>query len=379
MTDHEDGRTDLSLLIDSEEERPARSGHRRPRRRRRGVLGLLLALAVIAALVFGVLYGVQRISAVFSDVPDYSGPGTGSVQIRVDQGDTASDIAVTLVAEGVVRSERAFRDAAVAEPASVSIQPGLYELRQEMEAALALALLLDPASRLVNSVTIPEGFTAEQVLTTLAEVTTIPREDFDAAAAQAEALGLPAYAEGRLEGFLFPSTYEFDPEDDALSILQAMVAQFTAATTGLQIEDSAAALGLTPYQLVTVASMIQSESRLDAERPMIARVVYNRLDQGIPLGIDATSAYELGKSGTELTTEDFQSASPYNTRRNPGVPPTPISNPGLVSLEAALAPADGPWIYYVLESEDGSHFFTDSAAEFEAAKARCREAGLGCG
>lgn len=378
MTDHDDGRGDLSLLIDSED-RPTRRGHRRAARRRRGVLGTLIALVVIAGLVFGVFYGAQRILGVFADVPDFTGSGTGSVQIRVNQGDTASDIAATLVEAGVVQSERAFREAANADPESVSIQPGLYEMRLEMQAAQALALLLDPVSRLINMVTIPEGFTVEQILNTLAEVTAIPRADFDAAVAQPDLLGLPAYAEGRLEGFLFPSTYEFDPQDDALSILQAMVAQFTASTASLQIEQSAAALGLTPYQLVIVASMIQSESRIDEERPMIARVIYNRLEQDIPLGIDATSAYELGKSGTELTTEDFQSDSPYNTRRIPGVPPTPISNPGLVSLQAALAPADGPWIYYVLEDEAGNHFFTDDAGEFEAAKARCRDAGLGCG
>ncbi len=371
---------DLSLLVDTERP-PRRSRHRR-RRRVRSIITSLLAVLVIGALVAAVFFGGRALLGAFGafgEVPDYTGAGTGSIEIRVDQGDTASDIATTLFEADVVLSERAFRDAATANQESLSIQPGLYELRTQMSAALALDLLLDPVARLTEIVTIPEGFTQAQILLALAEATDIPLVEFENAANQVESLGLPAYTAGRLEGFLFPETYTFDPQDEAMEILQRLVAQFTTAATSLDLEGRAAQLGMEPYDIVVIASMIQSESRIDAERPMIARVVYNRLEQNIPLGIDATSAYDLGKPGTELTTEDFLVDSPYNTRLNVGLPPTPISSPGAASLEAALSPAPGNWIYYVLEDAAGNHFFTASAAEFEAAKARCEAAGLGCG
>jgi UPF0755 protein len=136
---------------------------------------------------------------------------------------------------------------------------------------------------------------------------------------------------------------------------------------------------LTPYEILIVASLIEEETKIDEERPMVARVIYNRLREGIPLGIDATSRYEAELAGRDRSELDFESDSPYNTRRIAGLPPTPIAAPGRASIEAALNPAEGPWIYYVLEDEAGNHFFTDSDSEFLAAKARCRDAGLGCG
>lgn len=111
----------------------------------------------------------------------------------------------------------------------------------------------------------------------------------------------------------------------------------------------------------------------------MARVMYNRLKGGIPLGIDATSRYEAVINGRDRGDIDFTSSSPYNTRKQRGLPPTPIASPGRASIEAALNPADGPWIYYVLEDDEGHHFFTDSDSEFLKAKQRCKERGLGCG
>jgi UPF0755 protein len=136
---------------------------------------------------------------------------------------------------------------------------------------------------------------------------------------------------------------------------------------------------LTPYEVLIVASLIEEETKVDSERPMVARVIYNRLSQGIPLGIDATSRYEAELAGRDREDLDFESDSPYNTRRIAGLPPTPIASPGRASIAAALSPAEGPWTYYVLEDAEGNHFFTDSNSEFLAAKERCREAGLGCG
>ncbi|RBY85681.1 endolytic transglycosylase MltG [Blastococcus sp. TF02A-30] len=348
------------------------------RRRRRRPWAVLLSLLVLGGIVVGIVLGGQLLLDKLS-AKDYTGEGTGTVEIRVQNGDTLSDIAGTLVDADVIASVGPFVDAAEARPEAMGIQPGVYRLRLQMSGAAAVDLLLDPASRLLSRVTVPEGLTLQATLTRLAEKTGVPIEELQAAAADPVALGLPAYANGQLEGYLFPATYDFEPETTPAEMLRAMVTQFTTVAGSLQLEQRAAAMGRTPAEIVTVASMVQSETRLDAERPDVAQVIYNRLGQGIALGIDATLAYGLDKSGNDLTVTDLQTDSPYNTRTRPGLPPTAISAPGEASLEAALAPSTGNLLYYVLQSSEGEHFFTADYAEFQAARQRCADAGLGCG
>jgi UPF0755 protein len=351
----------------------------RPRRRRRPI-GVLLVLILLAGVVGGVLVGGRALLGVINPAAeDFSGSGTGRVEIRIGSGDTLSDIGRTLVDAGVIASVEPFVDAADANAAATGIQPGLYAMRSEMSGQAALDLLLEPGTRMVSQVTIPEGLTLAAILQRLAENTGAPLEDVEAAAADPAALGLPEYAGGQLEGYLFPATYEVEPGTPPADVLRQMVGQFTQVSANLDLEQRAAQLGRTPAEVVIVASMIESETRLDEERADVAQVIYNRLEQGIPLGIDATLAYGLDKNGNELTRDDLTTDSPYNTRTRTGLPPTPISAPGEASLEAALSPSTGELLYYVLESEDGSHFFTDSYAEFEEARQRCAAAGLGCG
>jgi len=158
-----------------------------------------------------------------------------------------------------------------------------------------------------------------------------------------------------------------------------MVGHFNEVAIETGLEANAAAVGLTPYELLTLASLVQSEVTVEAERPLVARVIYNRLALSMPLGIDAALAYELEINGGELTTDVLNTDSPYNTRIRVGLPPTPISNPGQPSITGALQPAEGDWIYYVLQNSAGNHFFTASYEEFLEAKAQCEAAGLGCG
>ncbi|MGY1663274.1 endolytic transglycosylase MltG [Geodermatophilus sp. SYSU D00705] len=352
----------------------------RRRRRRRSPVAVVLSLVVLAGLVGGIVLGGKAlINLVNPPSEDFVGQGSGEVQIRIAVGDTLSDIGRTLESAGVIASVGPFVDAAELEPAATGIQPGVYAMRQQMSGQAALDLLLDPATRLFARVTIPEGFTVQQILQRLSEGTQKPVEELQAAAADPAALGLPAYANGQLEGFLFPATYDFQPDDTPVTMLRAMVSRFTETATAIQLEQRAAAAGRSVYDVVTVASMVQSETRLDQERPDVAQVVYNRLGQGIPLGIDATLAYGLGKNGNDLTVTDLQTDSPYNTRTRAGLPATAISSPGEASLEAALAPTTGDLLYYVLESDDGRHFFTADYSEFMAARERCAAAGLGCG
>ncbi|MGX5653860.1 endolytic transglycosylase MltG [Geodermatophilus nigrescens] len=364
------------------DEHPVLGGGRGTRtgRRRRSPLANLVALLVLAALVAGIVFGGRAlIGLVNPEAEDFAGSGTGTVDVRVGEGDTLSDIARALVEAGVIASAAPFVEAAETEPAAMGIQPGVYSLRSEMSGAAALDLLLDPAARQVSRVTVPEGFTVAATLQRIAETTGLPIEELQAAAADPAALGLPAYANGQLEGFLFPATYDVEPDTTAVDVLRAMVSRFTETAADMQLEQRAAAAGRSVYDVVIVASMVQSETRLDEERPNVAQVVYNRLNQGIALGIDATLAYGLGKNGNDLTVTDLRTDGPYNTRTRPGLVPTPISSPGEASLEAALAPSTGDLLYYVLESQDGRHFFTASYEEFMAARQRCADAGLGCG
>jgi UPF0755 protein len=181
------------------------------------------------------------------------------------------------------------------------------------------------------------------------------------------------------EGLLFPDTYRVEDGEDELTVLTRMIGKGEAVMQAANVETAQQRLGLTPYEVMVVASLIEAEAKVPEDKPKIARVIYNRLKNKIPLGVDATSRYEAVLAGRDRDKVDFDSPSPYNTRKFAGLPPTPIAAPGKSSIEAALNPDDGPWIYYVLQDAQGHHFFTDSAREFVNAKAECKRKGLGCG
>jgi UPF0755 protein len=246
-----------------------------------------------------------------------------------------------------------------------------------MAAADALDLLLDPASRVVGRVTVPEGLTVEQTLETLAEGTELPIEQYRAAAEDVDALGLPDYAQGQLEGFLFPATYDVEPGTTPTQVLSLMVDRFEQAAESVDLVAGAERLGYTPYEIVVVASLIEREVKKDDEYPKVARVVYNRLEQGIPLGIDASILYGVGKTaGGEVTASDLAAETPYENRRRTGLPPTPIASPGEATLRGALDPAEGDILYYVLASKDGTTFFTDDYQAFLDQRDKSRAEGV---
>ncbi len=222
---------------------------------------------------------------------------------------------------------------------------------------------------------IPEGFRMEQTLARIAERTDIPLADLQAAAARPEQLGLPSYAKS-LEGFLFPATYQVDPGTTAVEVLRTMVTRFEQSAQSLGLEQKARALGLTPYEVVTVASLIEREVRFDDELPKVARVVYNRLEQGETLGIDAAILYGLGRTSGELRQSELDRVTPYNLRKVRGLPPTPIASPGEKTIEAALNPEGGDILFYVLSSKDGRSTFTRTLAEHNRAVAKAKREGV---
>ncbi|HLZ37109.1 MAG TPA: endolytic transglycosylase MltG [Mycobacteriales bacterium] len=327
-------------------------------------LGLMLVAGVAVAAIHYVG------SAVSGPPADYPGPGAGSVTVQVREGDTVARVGRRLVLAGVVRSPEAFVAAATGEERATSVQPGFYALRRRMRAADALAALLDPRSRLQGRVVVPEGYTLRQVVQAVADSTEISRASLDAAVRRPALLGLPAYARGRVEGFLFPATYDVEPDDTAVTVLRAMTARFQQAAGEVDLVNASRAGHISPLEAVIVASLVERETRIDVERPKVARVIYNRLDEKMLLQIDATIQYALGKPKARLLTKDLSIDSPYNTYRHPGLPPGPIANPGLASLRAALHPAAGDWLYYVVtDPEEGRHGFTASYDEFLRLKA----------
>src|SRR4029450_9915343 len=168
-------------------------------------------------------------------------------------------------------------------------------------------------------------------------------------------------------------TYEFVEEGlNARTVADRLLEQFDTEGQNLPFEQ-AKELGVTPYEVVIIASMIEEEARVDRDRRLISGVIYNRLRRGMALGIDATLLYDDPTPDGELSSSDLAYDSPYNTRINAGLPPTPIASPGRASLEAALQPADTPYLFYVLCGEDGHHAFGKTDAEHEANRVRCDE------
>lgn len=325
---------------------------KRKRRRRRNITALLITLLVIGGGAFAVW---KVVLPMFDDLgtgsdqsaEDFPGPGTTEVSIVIPAGATGADMGRVLVDAGVVASVEAFTTAFAANPEASGIQPGTYRLRLEMRAVDAVAALLNPEFRVQVQVTIVEGFRVTQVMERLAANTGKPVEEFTAVLADPAAVGLPAEAGGNFEGWLFPATYTFQPDDTPADMIAAMVAQTIA------VLDERAVPADQRQVVLTKASLVERESPGGEASAMIARAIQNRLDIGMKLDIDATVAYGANKAGTDLTQADLDDPNnPYNTYVHPGLPPTPIASPGAASIDAVLAPADGPWKYWVTVNHD---------------------------
>jgi UPF0755 protein len=324
---------------------------------------VLLALAVlVGGGVLAYSYGLTALKDKLSPPADYSGAGSGKALVQVRQGDSSADIAGTLVAKGVVKSREAFTDAARDNPKSVGIQVGFYEMKRQLPAKAALGVLLVPANRIRKVVTVPEGLRTDQIVDLLGRRTKFTPRQFRRVLAKPKALGLPSYAHGNPEGYLFPATYELAPTSTPTSILRSMVARYESAVADLGMTKKAGALGYSVHDVMTVASIVQAEGRLSRDFPKIARVIYNRLHKRKPLQLDTTIVY-IFKTRGKLTTSDQQRSvdSPYNTYRHAGLPPTPIAAPGEKAIAAALSPTKGSWLYFVTtDPSNGAMSFATS-------------------
>lgn len=315
---------------------------RRARRRKWALVFIAVGL-VLTALAGS--YAYNFVTTTFerdsTQVADYEGLGQGLVQVVIEPGDTGANIAATLYSAGVVASEQAFIQAARANPDSSGIKPGFYFMAREMKAEYALLALLDPNNRDLRKITIPEGKTLPYYYEKIASLTGYTLDEVKAAAEDTAALGLPAEANGNLEGWLFPSTYNFNPGVTPSDVLRTMV-----ETTIKTLDDK----GVAPadrLRVLTVASLVEMEAGLDVDRPLIAGVIYNRLARDMLLQIDATVKYIAPSEGPFVSAADKEIDSPYNTYLYAGLPPGPIAAAGAASIDAAITPASHNYFYYV--------------------------------
>lgn len=400
---------DLGLFADESGEPPRGRKARREererfrRRRRSRWITAVAGLFVVVLVGLGVLYGASQILQL-TNYEDYDGEGSGRVVIEVESGDTVSAIANTLAEKDVVASPGAFVAAAEDNPAINSIQPGFYLMRSQMSGAAAVRRILSPdatagrvdiraGSRLEDQLA-PDGGRTPGILTQLAEATCVGEakqqcvssEEMHQVAASADLaqLGVPEWAIGpasqappkrRLEGLILPDVYDIEPGASAQEVLRSVITRSAAKLEAVGLPGSANGTGHSPYELLTIASLVQSEGK-EKDFPQISRVVHNRLTPPtMKLELDSTINYPLDKPSLLTNPEDRHRPGEYNTYLNFGLPRTPISAPSQEALNAALKPADGKWKFFVKCYPDGTSCFAVTNAEHEVNKRKAEERG----
>jgi UPF0755 protein len=300
------------------------------------------------------------------------------VIIEIPPGSTGQDIGAILAAQGVVRSALEFEVAVRNVDAAQRLQAGTYEMTTLMDPADVVAVLIDGPAPSVYRVTIVEGLRINEILVSLAEQTPHDYDAYQAAlldgSVSTSLVEMPEEASLQdWEGLLFPDTYEYSQGAAPEAILQRMASTMEQRVNSVDW-STWEAKGYTPYQGIIVASLIETEVRVDEERTLVSSVINNRLDDGMALDIDATVLYALDTDDPAEFNREVD--SPYNTYLYPGLPPTPIAAPGRASLEAAANPESTDFYFYVLTDEEGRHAFATTLEEHNANVADSRERGI---
>lgn len=354
----------------------ARSRSRGRRRRLRhpiltsiGVLVVIVVLLAVAVLV----WAQSQINPGGHRGPD--------VTVTIPAGSSTSRIGKILASAGVIHEGTLFA-LYVRLHGDGPLYPGKYTLAKNSPYQAAISALEAGPKVVTDTLVIPEGFTVEQIA---ARIAALPGLHLSAqkflAAANSGTVRSPYEQAGvnNLEGLLFPATYKVHQGESEVEVLEQMVGTFDTQADAVGLQAAAAKLGFTAYQIVTVASIVEKEAKLPGDRGPVASVLFNRLHAGMSLGADSTQTYYLRLRdpglGVPTAAQDDQ-PSPYNTRINKGLPPTPIANPGLASLQAATQPPSTPYLYFVEVNPDGQLGFASTQAGFDQLQARCRAAGL---
>jgi UPF0755 protein len=368
--------------------RADRIRHERTQRKRRIVRGLTLGVLIVV-VIGAVFLGSKLWHTLFGTSSDYSGGGVNDVVIQVHDGDSTTAIANTLQEHKVVATVSAFVDAAEGNGAISAIQPGFYKVRTEIPASDAVARLADPKNR-VGLLVIPEGrqlddirdvktnAVTDGILNLISKATCV---DLDgerhcvsaddlkqtARTAQPAALSVPDWAMSpvnamgddhrRLEGLIAPGSWNIDPSAQPQDILSTLIGTSAIQYAQGGLLDTAKALNMSPYQILTVGSLVQRESKPD-DFAKVARVIYNRLAENRTLEFDSTVNYPLDRIEVATTDADRAQNTPWNTYVRPGLPATPICSPGQPALAAAEQPAPGDWLYFVTIDMQGTTLFT---------------------
>ncbi|ORV84491.1 endolytic transglycosylase MltG [Mycolicibacterium iranicum] len=364
---------------------------REERYRRRRKTGLVVALAMLVVVVIGAVFlGSKMWHSLFGGASDdFAGEGVNDVVIQVHDGDSTTAIGQTLHDNNVVANVKTFVDAADGNSAISAIQPGFYKVRTEIPAANAVERLADPASR-VGKLVIPEGrqlddvrdvktnVVTEGILTLISNASCVnldgdrrcvPADELKniAGAAKPSDLAVPEWATDavnrmgsdhrRLEGLIAPGTWNIDPSAEPQAILSTLISSSAAQYEQSGLLTTATALNMSPYEILTVASLVQRESTPE-DFSKVARVIYNRLAERRTLEFDSTVNYALDRIEIATTDGDRAQTTPWNTYVRPGLPATPICSPGAPALLAAEQPEPGDWLYFVTIDMQGTTLFT---------------------
>jgi UPF0755 protein len=334
---------------------------------RQGRSRLKLAVTFVFAILLVGLLVVGGLSLwVVRQINPPGDPGA-KLTVTIDPGATTSEIADLLETRGVITNAAVFRWYVSYKKAG-PFSPGYFELRKRSSMGDVIKVLETPPPITFTNVTFPEGLTLDRFATRLEEKEPrLSAAKFMAAAQSGQLRSKYEPADvNNLEGLLFPDTYQVASNEDEAKVIARLIAQMEKVATEEGVDYAPFKLNLSSYQVLTIASMIEKEAKTDADRPKIARVIYNRLAQNMNLEIDATVIYAMGGNVERLTFDDINNTnSPYNTYKNPGLPPGPIAMPGRASIKAAMNPADGPWLFYVVIDKDGNHAFAKTLREHE--------------
>lgn len=339
------------------------------------VLKLLIAAVVLGGLLVGGL-----VFWVFRSVTAATSHDKANAYIKIEKGSTPPQIIAKLASDGIIANETALNLYLRTAGDASKLQAGEYQFPSPISALQVLKLLEKGEDRTLK-LTIPEGFTRFDIAKRITErFPQNPPVDDKAILVMMNDISLirdiSPNAES-LEGYMYPTTYNLPRDSKPNDIIKAMVDQFRKFWKP-EWSQQAKSLGRTPHEIVTIASLIETETGVEAERPIVAGIINNRLAKNIPLGIDQTNVYiakMLGKWDGTIHKSDLEVDSPYNTRIKSGIPPGPISSVTESSIKAALNPQPNDYIFYVrnVDLNDGSHWFYSSAAEFEKGKAKYQQ------
>ncbi|RIJ76311.1 endolytic transglycosylase MltG [Nakamurella silvestris] len=382
------------------------------RRRRRKFTTIFAAACVMLAIIVVVVALIIRWQKESQVVPDFVGTGDSDVIVRIERGDVLADIASTLISQNVVAGSEAFTAAAAGNVGISELSPGFYKIRQHASAAAAVAALTDPASR-VGTVKIIPGLTLADVsrsragsdttsvvpgyISQITAAACVPLNGVSdcftadqlwevARNADPATLGVVGWAvdrvkkvadpSRRLEGLIAPGDYDIAPGSDPTKALQSVLKSSAAYWNSTGVQTGAKALGISPYDAVVIASLIEKEG-IPSDMRNVSRVIYNRLKIDMKLQFDSTVNYGLDRAQLATTeAERLDPANLYSTYAHKGLPPNPIGSPGPDAVDAMLDPAQGKWIYFVKVDLDGNSCFSVTYAQHEKCIEQARAAGV---